>query len=330
MAFTNLRNVDLNLLLIFETVFAVGSISGAAGQLSLTQPAVSNALARLREHFDDPLFVREGRGVKPTSRSQQMIEPVREALQLIRRQFDGDHVIDLATYKRHFRVVVIDPLEALMMPGLMREITRSAPHIVVENRPPTLTNLAAEIVAGTIDLACYTYPSNTPGLVIESIGAVDYVVIARKGHPAVGKTLSLKTFMSLGHVGLIDELRSHSNVDRDVTTRAGQRRMVYLINKIWSMPPIVGNTDLVAVIPRRFAEWVAPIYGLSIHEPPVPIASQDFHMIWHQKNSDDPGHQWLRQTMKASMQQHGPTPPDTVTATRSNLPKRKSRVAASG
>jgi DNA-binding transcriptional LysR family regulator len=330
MAFTNLRNVDLNLLLIFETVFAAGSISGAAQQLSLTQPAVSNALARLREHFDDPLFVREGRGVKPTSRSQQMIEPVREALQLIRRQFDGDHVIDLATYKRHFRVVVIDPLEALMMPGLLREITRRAPHIVVENRPPTLTNLAAEIVAGTIDLACYTYPSSTPGLVIESIGPVDYVVIARKGHPAIGKTLSVKTFMSLGHVGLIDELRAHANVHRDVTTRAGQRRMVYLINKIWSIPPIVGNTDLVAVIPRRFAEWVAPIYGLSIHAPPVPIANQDFHMIWHQKNNDDPGHQWLRQTIMASMEQSGPSARSTVIAPRSSRSKRKSRAGASG
>src|ERR1700712_4095768 len=152
MAFTNLRNVDLNLLLIFETVFAVGSISGAAQQLSLTQPAVSNALARLREHFDDPLFVREGRGVKPTSRSQQMIEPVREALRLIRRQFDGDRSIDLATYKRVFRIVIVDPLEPILMPPLLREISAHAPLVTIESRPPWNTKVADDIIAGTLDL----------------------------------------------------------------------------------------------------------------------------------------------------------------------------------
>ncbi|HEX7791439.1 MAG TPA: LysR family transcriptional regulator, partial [Afipia sp.] len=85
----NLRNIDLNLLIVFEAVFSTGNISHAARQLALSQPAVSNALTRLREHFDDPLFVRSGRGVKPTNRSLQMITPVREALQLIRRQLDG-------------------------------------------------------------------------------------------------------------------------------------------------------------------------------------------------------------------------------------------------
>ena len=101
MATINLRNVDLNLLIVFDAVFATGNISHAARQLALSQPAVSNALTRLREHFDDPLFVRAGRGVKPTNRSQQMIEPVREALRLIRQQFDGGRTLDLASYKRH-------------------------------------------------------------------------------------------------------------------------------------------------------------------------------------------------------------------------------------
>ena len=103
--------------------------------------------------------------------------------------------------------------------------------------------------------------------------------------------------MSLDQVALINELRGHANIDRDITTRAGTRRIAYLVNKVWSMPAIVGSTDLVAVLPRRFAALMAPVFDLEIHESPVPISEQHFHMIWHEKNNDDPGHKWLREIL---------------------------------
>ena len=87
----------------------------------------------------------------------------------------------------------------------------------------------------------------------------EYVVIARNGHPHIGKTLELKTFMSLGHIALIGESRNHATVDRDIMTRGGKRRIVYLVNKVWSMPAMVADTDLVAVVPRRFAERMAQV-----------------------------------------------------------------------
>ena len=103
--------------------------------------------------------------------------------------------------------------------------------------------------------------------------------------------------MSLDQVALINELRGHSNIDRDITTRAGNRRISYMVNKAWSMPAIVGSTDLVAVLPRRFAELMAPAFQLEIHESPVPISEQHFHLIWHEKDNDDPGHKWLREML---------------------------------
>ena len=297
MATINLRNVDLNLLIVFDAVYAAGNISHAARQLALSQPAVSNAMTRLREHFDDPLFVREGRGVKPTNRSQQMIEPVREALRLTRQQFDGDRSIDLATYKRVFRIVIVDPLEPILMPPLLREISTHAPLVTIESRPPWNTKVADDIISGTLDLACYTFPLSAPGLVFKTICAADYVVVARRGHPKIGETLDVTTFMALDQVALINELRGHSNIDRDITTRAGNRRIAYMVNKVWSIPAIVGGTDLVAVMPRRFAALMAPAFNLELHESPVPISEQHFHLIWHEKNNDDPGHTWLRETL---------------------------------
>lgn len=293
----NLRNIDLNLLVVFDAVYATGNISHAAKELSLTQPAVSNALTRLREHFDDPLFVRAGRGVKPTNRSQQMIDPVREALRLIRRQFDGGRKIDLATYKRQFRIVIVDPLEAVLIPPLLREISKRAPLISVESRPAWNAKVSEDLVAGTLDLACHTFPVSAPGIVIATICPCEHVVVARRNHPEIGKTLNVKTFMALGHVALINELRSHTNVDRDITTRGGTRKIVYMVNKVWSIPGIVSSTDLVSVLPRRFAELMAPLFGLAIYESPVPISEQSYHMIWHEKNNDDPGHKWLRETL---------------------------------
>ncbi|MBB1091365.1 LysR family transcriptional regulator [Rhodopseudomonas palustris] len=308
MATINLRNVDLNLLIVFDAVYSTGNISHAARQLALSQPAVSNALTRLREHFDDPLFVRAGRGVKPTLRSQQMIDPVREALRLIRQQFDGDRSLDLASYKRTFRIVIVDPLEAMLMPTLMREITAHAPHVAIESRPPWNANVTDDIIAGTLDLACYTFPVSAPGLVFKTICPCDHIIVARRDHPGISARLDVKTFLSLDQVALIPELRGHTNIDRDITTRGGNRRIAYMVNKVWSMPGIVGSTDLIAVMPRRFAELMAPKFNLQIHESPVPISPQDYHMIWHERNTDDSGHKWLRDTLlKAIHAEAAPT-----------------------
>jgi DNA-binding transcriptional LysR family regulator len=301
MASKNIRNIDFNLLIVFDVVYATANISHAAKQLALTQPAVSNAIARLREHFGDPLFVREGRGMKPTVRAQQMIAPIRDALRIIRQQIEGDAEIDLPTYKRTFRLVTVDTLEPLLMPPLLRDITERAPHICIESRPPSHTHVVNQLNEGTLDLACYTFISSMPGIVVVPIFPCDYIVVARRGHPKIGKTLDKETFMSLGQIALVHELRGHANIDRDISTRGGTRRIVYMVHKVWSVPAMVGSTDLVSVLPRRFAEQVAPAFDLVIHETPVPIADQDYHMMWHERHNDDAGHKWLRDTIMGTI-----------------------------
>ncbi len=301
MTIKSVRNVDLNLLVVFDTVYATGNISHAAKQLSLTQPAVSNAISRLREHFDDLLFVRSGRGVKPTSRSQQMIEPVRNALKLIRSQIEGPSKLDLATYKRDFRIVIVDTLESHMLSPALQIIEQKAPGITIESRPAALTTILDDLKSGTLDLACYPFIASLSGIVIIPICAIDYVVVCRRGHPGIGKKLDAETFLKLGHVGLIPELRNQITIDRDMTTRGGPRRLVYSVHKIWSIPAIVATTDLVSFLPRHFAHRWAEPFQLDIHELPVPISPHEYHMMWHEKNTDDPGHKWLRETMLKAM-----------------------------
>jgi len=299
---TNLRNFDLNLLVVFDAVYSAGNISHAAKQLSLTQPAVSNALARLRERFDDPLFVREGRNMKPTLRSRQMIGAVRDALKLVRRQLGEDADIDLSSYKRLFRIVITDALEPFLMPPLVNEIDALAPGITIDSRPSGSTHVINELIGGTLDLALYTYQASAPGVVMVPVCPVEAVVVARRDHPRISGTLDIETFMACGHVTFINELKALSNIERDIAHGAGMRRVPYMANTLWSIAAIAAKTDLLGLLPRRLAEELAAGFGLAIHRPPMKIAEQHLYMMWHERNEDDIGHRWLRQHMTAAAQ----------------------------
>src|SRR5688572_25787321 len=131
MSAVNLKDFDLKLLVVFEAIYSTGNISRAAEKLALSQPAVSNLLARLRELTGDPLFARGRRGVEPTIKAQAMIAPVREALGLIGRQFGQTGALDLATYRRTFRICTTDVLEPFLLPPLLDLIAERAPGITI-------------------------------------------------------------------------------------------------------------------------------------------------------------------------------------------------------
>jgi DNA-binding transcriptional LysR family regulator len=178
-----------------------------------------------------------------------------------------------------------------------------------------------ELMAGTLDLACYPFLIGSQELVIVPLMPCEHVIVSRRNHPQIGKSLDSETFMSLGHVALIPELRGHVNIDRDITTRAGARRIVYMVNRVWSVPAIIGNTELVTILPRRFAEHVAPIFNLAIHQSPVPISEQEFHLMWHEKSNDDPGHRWLRERILIAAGQK--VPGEASKPRRSGVPSKK-------
>lgn len=297
----NLKNVDLNLLVIFEAVYSTGNISRAAERLGMSQPAVSNALARLRELIDDPLFVRTPRGVDPTVKTREMIGPVREALGLIGRHLDNGPDLDLATYKRIFRVIVVDTLEPIIMPAIMRTIMSEAPDVKIECVQGD-AKFAEAIKAGTIDLACFAFPVDTTDMIVKPIAPADLVVVSRRDHPAIEKPLDLATFQQLTQIALGRELRGLTSIDRNLTANAIPRRIGYMAAKAWSIPPMVERTDLVAMLPRRFVQEISANFALDIHELPIAMPEQFTYMMWHANNELDPGHRWLRESMMQAAQ----------------------------
>jgi DNA-binding transcriptional LysR family regulator len=295
----NFRNLDLNLLVVFEAVFSTRSISNAAKQLGMSQPAVSNALARLRDMMRDPLFVRVRGGVDPTTKARRMIGPVREALALIEGQLGGLD-FDLASYKRVFKVLMVDALEATMMPPVLRLITDNAPGVSIECVRP-VPEAIEDLRTGKIDLALHSHPTNAPDIISMPILPMDTVVIARRGHPGIRKTLDMQTYGSLGHVTLIPEMQVLTQIEKDLGKHAIARRAVYLVNKTWSFAPIVETTDLIALLPRWFAQELARSYNIAIHESPLKHSNMHCHLLWHEKSANDAGHRWLRESMLAAV-----------------------------
>ncbi len=303
MAGVNFKNLDLNLLVVFEAIYSAGNISHAANQLAMSQPAVSNALARLRDLLNDPLFVRAKRGVEPTSKANAIVGPVRDALGLIKRQLDGGEEIDFATFRRRFRVLMIDVLEAILVPPVLKVITDKAPGIVIESLGGFRVDFVNEIMNGTLDLAFYVFPVNAPEIVTVPVCPVDAVVAARRGHPKIGKTLDLKTFRSLKQVTLIPELRALTHVDKDMAAHQLPRDAAYMVSRLWSFPPIIERSDLVGVLPRPFVQEIARNFDIVWYDPPMKISEQYLYMMWHRKNEHDAGHRWLRETFLAAIPQ---------------------------
>jgi DNA-binding transcriptional LysR family regulator len=297
----NLKNVDLNLLVIFEAIYATSNISRAAERLGMSQPAVSNALARLRELIDDALFVRAPGGVEPTIRARDMIRPVREALGVIGQQLGDNGAIDLPNYKRIFRVILVDALEPIIMPPVVRTLMSEAPNVHIECIQGD-AKFYEGIAAGTIDLACFAFPVDTTDMIVKPICPVDLVVVSRRDHPAITRPLDREALQGLTQIALGRELRGLTSVDKGLMARGMPRRVGYMASKIWSMPPMIERTDLVGILPRRFVEEIAGNFALDIHEMPIEMPEQFVYMMWHANSELDPGHKWLRESMMQAAQ----------------------------
>ncbi|EFL89417.1 LysR substrate-binding domain-containing protein [Ahrensia sp. R2A130] len=295
----NIRDLDLNLLFVFEAIYSTGNISHAARQLELSQPAVSNALTRLRKQIDDPLFVREGNGVVPTSRAVTMIDPIREALQAITRSIGNQDDFDPATSKRQFRLIVADPLEQKVMPALLNSLPRGS-NISFELLPPQFMNIEDALQSDKADLAVFLLPARRPELVCEALTLVDLVLIVRVGHPRiVGDKLTPQEIAGERFVTLNVEPGKLANSEKITLWQRLQQKAACRVHKVSSIPSIVASTDLVGLVPRLYAEHLATQLNLRIVDFPSPLSNQQFQLVWHQRTTLDKGDIWLRDTIRS-------------------------------
>lgn len=289
-----LRSIDLNLLAVFDAIAGEGNLTRAAKKLGMSQPGMSNALARLREALDDPLFVHTGRGMEHTPRARLMAEPIRQALDLMQNSLRLDTAFDFASSKRTFTVAVEDYGEAVIMPRFMEWLNRVAPGVHVRIRPESGNVLLAEMKRGGIDMAMDYHRSYADDFRVQPLMEETLVSMVRQGHPLVGDSISLEQYVTLAHVVIQPHSPRGPVVDRELKKRGLSRDIALQVPHFLSMPLIVRSTDFICTLPLRMARVYAEHFRLKVLKPPIDFPTIPIYLVWGKSMDADNGHQWFR------------------------------------
>jgi DNA-binding transcriptional LysR family regulator len=288
----DVRSLDLNLLKALDALLDERSVTRAAARLGLTQPAVSGMLTRLRESFDDPLFVRTQRGVVPTLRAAELAGPVKRALSDIEALLQPaafepsttSFTLSLAATDYALRVIMVPFLSALRP---------RAPDVRVAVRPIQDDRAQAQLERGDLDLALMAAETTAPDLHARRLFDEQYVCALRQDHPdAAGGRLSLDRFCALDHALVSYAGGGFRGVTDDALAKLGRERRVPLsVPSFLVLPEILRASDLVAVVPRRL---VSGAEGLALLDPPIEIPGFTKVAAWRERTHRDPGHRWVR------------------------------------
>lgn len=292
----NISAIDLNLLLVFEALLAERSVTRAAGRLGLSQPAVSNALARLRTLLADPLLVRAGTGMEPTVRALELSGPIQQALDGIRRALSPAASFEPERSAFTFRLRCADNLELSLLPRLLASSKQRAPRVdfVVDRVGHTTEE---DLRTGRIDLYLGSWFNVPSSLQQHLLRQESFACIARKGHPSIKTRLSLKAYAREGHV-LVDAGDRPGNVLDTVLADQGLGRRVVLRTPHFLVAPlVVAHTDLIATLPRSLAQTYAQFLPLNVFPPPLDAPGYPVQMVWHPRTSEQAPHRWLRRTI---------------------------------
>jgi len=295
----NIASVNLNLLLAFEALFEEHSVSRAAARIGLSQPAMSNALKRLRALFGDALFTRTAAGMTPTPRARELAGPVRGGLAQLRAALAGGARFDAHAASRTFRLAATDYAEVAVLAPLLARIQASAPGVqIVVRRPELLFQPPEEALRdGTLDAAIGFYPEASalePGTCSGELFAEENVCIARRGHPLMRRRLTLRQFAAAGHVAIITRPDGRGFIDDLLAGHGLRRRLRGLTPHLLAAPHLVAASDLIAVVPAGLAARMRRALPLAARSVPLHMPPFRMRLLWHQDRTEDPAHQWLR------------------------------------
>jgi DNA-binding transcriptional LysR family regulator len=310
MSAVNLRTFDLNLLKVFDIVMSERSLTRAALLLALTQPAVSNALRRLREALGDELLVRKGRTLEPTPRGLELWPAVRDALQLLQNSLSPS-VFDPATAKNAFVLTMADATAAELMPGMVEVITRDAPSVTLRVVPLTTRDPRQLLDQGHVDLAIGHFPAVLADLTARAqsgeavsylhhrLFAGDYVCVMRKGHALASEPLTLDNYCAARHMLVSFSGRAFGFIDEALSVLNRTRPVVLTVNQFFTAGKVVAHSDLLTVLPRHFVKVTGFEDQLVQRELPLAVPAIQVDALWHQRQEGSSAHAWLRSQVVA-------------------------------
>lgn len=293
----DLRQIDLNLLVIFNQLLRDRRVSLTADKLGLSQPAVSNALKRLRVLLKDDLFVRTARGMEPTPYAMHLIEPIGYALGTLENALNQRDTFNPSISERVFTLSLTDIGEIDFMPTLMEALSKAAPRVRISTLRHNEGHLREDMESGIVDLAVGLLPSLTTGFFQRRLFKQRYVCIFRKGHPKAKNPITLEQYKSLSHVGVTSANTGHGEVDEWMLKKGIQRQMQLQVPHFVAVGHILQNSNLIATVPERFAQRCEGPFHLVTSPLPVKLPDIAINLFWHGKYNRDPANMWLRQLM---------------------------------
>lgn len=291
-----LKDIDLNLLLVFDRMLAEKRVSAVGASLGLSQPAISNALARLRKLLGDELFLRTARGMEPTPFALQLAEPVAYAMGALHTALNQQVVFDPATSTRAFTIAMTDIGEIYFTPKLMEVLAQAAPGVTISTlRNNTATSLREELEAGHVDIAIGLLPQLKAGVFQRRLFRQHYVCLFAGTHALARKrSVSLKDFSAADHVQVQAVGTGHGKADDVMAAQGIQRRIRLRVPHFVAIGHILRTSDMIATVPERLAQSIAEPFGLVWRPHPVALPQIAINLFWHAKAHRDPGNQWLR------------------------------------
>ncbi len=287
----NLNRIDLNLFAVFDAIYTAGSLTKAADVLCITQPAVSNSLARLRDMLNDPLFVRTGHSMTPTPVAQNIIVPAREALRLLRTSVQESHTFNPLTSEKSFNFASRDLLEVSIMPRLIGRLQDVSPGISVTNYEISRSQVVSAMASGSLDFFADASTFTDPHLCKQKIAEDQFVVLARPDHPQLLDGLDLKTFLKLGHIHVSHRKSGPGPIDIALDKLGKKRRVVMRGQHFLTVPSAIVKTDLIACMPYHLAKH----YDLAIFPLPLDLPAVEYFLYWHVSADHDQAHLWMRE-----------------------------------
>ena len=289
----NLRAIDLNLLTIFDAIMLEGKLSKAALRLHMSQPAVSQALGRLRQTVGDELFIRTHSGMKPTARAAALAGPIRSILSQIQDAFDPQQSFDPTQSTHTFKVNFGAYGELSVLPPLLSRIHQQQTAINVQSI--NSDNSIAQLRSGDLDFCFIPYNLRDDNFEVRKVGLTEFVVIARRQHPRLSGTFSLEDYAREQHVLVRSNERYKGFFNQDLLELRKNRRIMSEVHNIASIPQVISQTNAIAAMPRELAEFFQQQHPIDIYPFPMSVPSTSFYLTWHKSMNTDKGHQWLRE-----------------------------------
>ena len=289
-----IKDTDLNLFIAFDVIYTEKNLTKSGQVLGITQPAVSNALARLRDLFNDELFIRTSRGMIPTPVANQLIGDIRNALSLIQNTISVSEKFDPSTANMTFKISIGDTSEYRLLPLLIKELAEIAPKVKVETYLTARKDASRELASGAIDFSIDPPLQSDQHLKHEKIYQEDYVMIVRKDHPILKKQkITIEDYLDLSHIHISNRKTGMGHVDMTLY-KLGLSRDIYLRAQHFLVAPyIVEQSDMAITTTKGFAVD----RNLAWRELPFDIDPLVLHLYWHENNDNESSSKWMRDLM---------------------------------